>query len=200
MATTVDYVVERVASLLQDTGHVRWTLPDLTNYLNEAQVAITRKVPPAYVTTESLTLVEGTKQTLPASGTLLQDIVRNYPGGSPGPVIRRVDMDIQNATDPDWHTATAAVTVESYLYEPADPYVFWVSPPQTSIPTDVQVAYASVPPIIDIGDNVSLGDEYTNAILEFMLHRAYSRDAEYAGPEGRSETHLAKFSRELRGR
>lgn len=200
MATTVDFVVHRVATLLQDTAHVRWDVQSLTDYINEAQLAIVKKVPSANVTTTVVTLVEGTEQALPADGTLLQRVVRNYPGGSPGPSIRWVDMEVQDATTPDWHTAAAAVTVEEYLYAPADPYVFWVSPPQPATPTDVQIKYAAIPAIVNVGDNIALGDEYINAIVEFSLHRAYSRDAEYAGPEGRAAIHLAQFTKELSGR
>lgn len=200
MATEVDFVVERAASLLQDVAHIRWTLSDLTNYLNEAQIAVTKKIPMANVTTSVVALVEGTQQALPVDGILLQKVVRNYPSGVPGPVIRWVDMETQNTITPNWHSATAAATVEEYLYEPSDPYVFWVSPPQPGTPTSVEIKYAAVPPVVNIGENLTLGDEYVNAIIEYMLHRAYSRDAEYAGPEGRAAIHLAQFNKELSGR
>lgn len=200
MATSVDFIIGRVGSLLQDTAHIRWTLDDLTDYINEAQQAIIKKVPMSNVTTAVVTLVEGTEQSLPADGILLQGVVRNYPGGSPGPSIRRVDKDILDATDPDWHIGTAAVTVDEYMYEPEDPYIFWVNPPQTGAPTDVQIKYSAAPAIVYIGDNISLRSQYENAIIEYMLHRAYSRDAEYAGPEGRAAIHLAQFTKELSGR
>lgn len=200
MATSVDFIVERVASLLQDTGHVRWTLPDLTDYINEAQLAIIKKVPSANIVTAIVALIEGTQQALPADGYFLQKVVRNYAGSSPGKVIRWVDMEAQDATNPDWHTATANATVEEYMYDQADPDVFWVSPPQTSSPTDVQIKYGAIPAVINIGENITLDDEYINAVIEFMLHRAYSRDAEYSGPEGRASVHLAQFMKELSGR
>ena len=168
MTTAVDHIVERVASLLQDTMHVRWTLPDLTDYINEAQVAIVKKVPAANITIANLTLVQGIKQAVPADAMVLMDVIRNNPGGSPGIAVRWVDMDIQNATDPNWANATAAVTVEEYMYETDDPYTFWVSPPQTSSPTDVQIKYAATPPIINIGENITIGDEFVNAIIEYI--------------------------------
>lgn len=197
MTTEVDFVLNRVASLLQDTAHVRWTAQSLTDYLNEAQLAVVKKVPSANTTISDLTLVEGTQQNLPADGMTLLDVTRNKPGGSPGAVIRWVDMDIQDATDPDWHTATAAVTVDEYMYDPQDPYVFWVSPPQTGTPTDVELKYSAIPTVVNIGDNIILRDEYVNALVEYMLHRAYSRDAEYAGEDGRAMTHLNQFYKEL---
>lgn len=197
MATTVDNVVERVASLLQDTGYVRWTAADLIRYLNEAQSATVKKVPAANITITDLTLVEGTQQTVPADAMVLMDVIYNNPAGVPGPTIRWVDMDTQNATDPDWRAATAAVTVEEYMYETDDPYVFWVSPPQTAVPTNVRIKYAANPPIIISGGNITLGDEFVNAIIEYMLHRAYSRDVEYAGDDGKAVIHLKQFIREL---
>ncbi len=200
MATTVDFIIERVGSLLQDTGHIRWTLVDLTDYINEAQSAVVKKVPSANVTTAALTLIAGTQQSLPADGVILQKVVRNFAGGSPGAFIRQVDMEVQEATNPDWHTATATVTVEEYMYNPIDPYVFWVSPPQTGTPTIIQIKYAAIPATINPGDNLTVGDEYVNAVMEYMLHRAYSREAEYAGPEGRAAIHLAQFTKELSGR
>ena len=197
MATEVDFVVNRVASLLQDVSHVRWTSQSLTDYINEAQLAIVKKVPSSNITIADVTLVEGTQQTLPAGGIQLVNILRNKPGGSPGKSIRWVDMEVQDATDPDWHTATATVPVDEYMYDPQDPYVFWVSPPQTATPTDVELKYSTVPTVVNIGDNIALKDEYINALVEFMLHRAYSRDAEYAGENGRAAVHLTQFYKEL---
>ena len=197
MATAVDHIVERVASLLQDTGHIRWTLADLTDYINEAQSAIVKKVPAANITIADLTLVQGTEQSLPADAMVLMDVIRNNPAGVPGPSIRWVDMDIQNATDPDWFSAVAAVTVEEYMYSTDSPYTFWVSPPQTATPTDIQIKYAAIPAVINIGDNLTLGDEFVNATIEYMLHKAYSREAEYAGEDGKAVIHLKQFIREL---
>lgn len=197
MATAVDHIVERVASLLQDIGHVRWTLPDLTDYINEAQIAIIRKVPAANIIITDLTLVEGTQQAVPSDAMVLMDVIRNNPGGSPGPTIRWVDMDIQNATTPDWHNDTGAITVEEYMYDTDDPYTFWVYPPQTSSPTDVRIKYAANPAIINIGEDITIGDEFVNAIIEYMLHRAYSREAEFAGDDGKATMHLKQFIREL---
>lgn len=197
MATAVDHIVERAASLLQDTGHVRWTLTDLTDYINEAQSAIVKKVPAANITIADHILVEGTKQSLPADAIVLMDVIRNNPGGSPGPTIRWVDMDIQNATVPDWHNDTAAVTVQEYMYDTDDPYTFWVYPPQTATPTTVEIKYAANPPIINIGEDITLGDEFVNAIIEYMLHKAYSREVEYAGEDGKAAIHFKQFIREL---
>ena len=44
---------------------------------------------------------------------------------------------------------------------------------------------------------ISIDDSYFNAIKEYMLYAAYSKDADYASNAQRAESHYNKFERTL---
>ena len=44
---------------------------------------------------------------------------------------------------------------------------------------------------------ISLDDIYANALLDFILYRAYSKDAEFAANAVRSNAHLTAFGSSL---
>ena len=197
MATSVSFVVARVATILMDEGHDRWTLDDLVDYLNEAQNATVVKLPKANIVTDTITLVAGAAQSIPADGIMVAAVTRNYTGTTPGDYIRKVDFGVLDQLDPDWQNATGAAPVLEYGYDPEDPTVFYVNPPQPGTPTEVEIKYSAVPTIVNPGEDLVLRDEYVNSIIEYMLFRAFSRDAEYVQPGGRADKHYEKFVSEL---
>lgn len=108
MATvTVDSTLGRAAVLLQDPTNIRWPLPELLNWLNDGQREVVLRKPNASVRNAPLVMVAGTKQSIPADGVQLLDVVRNLPGSA----IRIVDREILDAQLPDWHIATASSQV-----------------------------------------------------------------------------------------
>lgn len=197
MTLAVNTITGRVATQLHDTANTRWSAADLVSLVNEAQVSIIKKVPTAYTKTSTETLVAGTQQSIPTDGYELIDVVRNMTGATPGNVVRMVDMKTLDAVDPTWHTATGASPVEEFMYDLENKNVFYVNPPQPATPTEVQLVYSAEPPTASAGGNLILDDIYENALIEFMLYRALSRDAEYSGPEGKAAIHYEQFIKEL---
>ena len=96
---TVNSTLARAAVLLQDVSNIRWPLPELLDWLNDGQREIVLKKPNASIKNEPFVLAVGTKQTLPADGVQLIDVVRNLPGTA----IRIVSREILDAQLPDWH-------------------------------------------------------------------------------------------------
>lgn len=178
MGTTVaSTLIARAASLASDAGYVHWTQNDWLEWLNDGQRAIASLRPSAHVVAQTVNLVAGVLQTLPAAASLLVDIPYNVGG----PIIHRYDRAQLDAENPSWPVATASATVEGYVYDPAHPEVFFVTPPQPGTPGSVTAMLATAPAdVASVGATIALHDRWVTALLEYMLYRAFSKDDETA--------------------
>ena len=85
MSVTVQSVIDRVQTTLQDTTGVRWpVVSELVLWINDAQREIALLKPDASAKNETVTLVTGTKQTIPSGGNRLLRAVRNMSAASNG--------------------------------------------------------------------------------------------------------------------
>lgn len=174
-------IIRRVGAILQDEDHVRWTVPELLEWINDgARETIVRR-PAARAVTADLTLAAGTKQALPASGVQLLDVVRNLGDGTkPGRVIRRIDRQLMDDQDPDWHTARPKAVIKHFMFDERSPKTFYVWPPAVA-GTHVEALYSELPPTITAeGDTLDMGAEYLNVLVSYGAYRALSKDSEFA--------------------
>lgn len=190
-------IANRARRVLQDTtpGGTRWLDAELLDWINDAQREAVNLKPSAYSEVTDRTLVAGTKQTLPTGGICLLSIVRNVGGKA----VRRVDRNILDSENPDWHTATASATVEHYVFDEDAPDTFWVYPPQPGSGMGaVQIIHSKAPADLgSLASTITLNDMYANAILDYVLYRAYSKDTDYAGNLQRASNHMAAFGSSL---
>ncbi|AVR89019.1 DUF6682 family protein [Thauera aromatica] len=204
MATlTTTAVIGRVATLLQDTTHIRWPVAELLTYVSDAQREIVAIKPDACVKTAVVTLSAGTRQQLPADGTTLIDITRNMGAGgaTPGRAPRAVTREILDAQNPLWHAGTASAEVIHYTFDPQNQKVFYVYPPQPAINQgSLEIVYAVAPTEVVDGGSLQLDDTWMPAIVNYTLHRCYSKDAEYAANADLAVAYLQAFSAQIGGR
>tara|TARA_B100000214_G_scaffold209436_1_gene152020 strand:- start:12294 stop:13013 length:720 start_codon:yes stop_codon:yes gene_type:complete len=197
-------LLARIRDTLQDTTSVRWSDAELRRYINDAQREIVNFRPEASAKTANVALVVGTRQTIPTEGLRLIKITRNMSDASGGATgkraVRLVNVDILNAQDPDWHDPTATgssthgTTVKNYVFDDDDPRVFYVYPGASSTSTFLEIVYSKSPTDLTTGSStIDIDDTYANAIMDFVLYRAYLKDAEYAGNAQRAGTHYQLF-------
>ena len=199
------YPIRLARDALQDEDGVYWTLDNLIDYLNAATYALASLRPDSKSVTESVALVAGTKQAVPSSGVRLLNITRNMGvgGTTPGKTITLAQANSFNLTRPDWHTDATKTIVRHYIFDNRTPKSYYVWPPIPSTPVvQVEIVYAQEPvavplttdtPAYDATDSeLDVSGNYLNPLLEFMLYRAYNKDAETAnGALGNQ--HLAQF-------
>lgn len=184
---------------MQDTTNIRWPTPELLRYLNDAQREVVKDRPDATAANESMALVAGTKQHIPALGLKLIDVPRNMGvnGTTPGRAIRIVDREALDAQRPDWHTETATAEVKHFMHDARDPLRFYVYPPATGT-AQVEVVYSTAPTeITQETDDIGVPDIYVNALIDFTLYRAYSKDADYTANINRAAGHYAAYGQAL---
>jgi len=191
MATiTAQNILDRAELLLHDDTNIRWPLVEGLNWINEGQREIVLLKPDAYSLTEALKMIAGTKQTIPAAGTMLLDVTRNMgdDGTTVGNVIRLVARRILDDGQADWHTQDAAAVVKHWVYDPeTNPRVFYIWP-KSDATNYIEICYAKAPTeIAAVGDTITLDDIYSPALLNYFLYRAYAKDADYASNAQRAQ-------------
>lgn len=205
MPITAQSILRRCVDTLQDTTSIRWPINELVRYLNDGQREVVMYRPDSMVTNATLVCAAGSKQTLPANGAKLIEVIRNaFTGsGATKKAVRLTNREILDAQIPGWHNLTGANEVVHYMYDPRDPRVFYVYPPaNTSARLDI--VYAAYPtPITEPADgatlsavtgDITLPDIYGNAVQDYVLYRAYMKDSEYAGNAQRAQAHYAAFA------
>ena len=196
-------ILARIKDILQDTTSVRWPEAELLRYINDAQREIVNYRPESSATTANVQLVAGTKQSLPSGGLRLIKVTRNMSdtsGGATGKrAIRIVNVEILNTQEPDWNDPTVSgdaahgTVVKHYIFDEDDPKNFYVYP-GVSGNAYVEVVYSDSP--TDLGNTsatISVDDIYANAIMDYVLFRAYQKDSEYAGNAQRANQHYQLF-------
>lgn len=201
----------------------RWTQRELVSWLNDGQKAIAKYMPSSCTRVDSIKLTPGTKQSierilsaniLPGDGSTpsnvyggyLQSVIRNMgtAGATPGKAIRLVDREVMDVNHPTWHSETAS-SVSQYMFDPRMPKVFYVQP---GVPAGsqvwVEISYLADPVEISVvGDYgmdsatatvISVDDKYVDDLVNYILARAYMKDAEFAVNGNMASAHAQMFT------
>lgn len=213
MSFTAAEVMQRAATTLGDENSVRWTAQELHRYLNDGLQKIVELKPNARSETVVLTMVAGTKQTLPDQYTVLSRVQRNLTDTDEGAgAIRTLDSkSVVDAMLPGWQDESVIPhvrKVEHVIHDLADPNTFYVVPGNDGtgrieavvgvMPTASPVP-GSPGSVASYTDNVDIHDIYKNALTDYVLYRAFSKDARVAGVAARSVAHLELFNTAITG-
>ena len=209
MTVTVQSVIDRVQAILQDTTGIRWPVTtELVLFINDAQREIALLKPDASAVNETVTLATGTKQSIPAAGNRLLRVVRNMSaasGGTGARSIRLVSRDILDSQTPSWHdptiTGAAAHTnvVKHYVYDEQNPRNYYVYP-GVSGNAYLEIVYSANPAAVTQSGNLSIPDIFANAVTDYTLFRAYTKDAEYAANNQRAAPPYNLFINSVTGK
>lgn len=211
MAVSVQSVIDRVQTTLQDTTGVRWpVVGELVLWVNDAQREIALLKPDASAKNTTATLVAGTKQDIPSDGNRLLRVVRNMSAASNGVgrrAVRIVTREVLDAQTPDWHDPTISgdaahgSVVKHYVYDEQNPRNFYVYPGISSgANAYLEIIYSANPATVTQAGNLDIPDIYANAVMNYVLFMAYMKDAEYAGNNQRASSHYQLFIASVTGK
>lgn len=172
-------IITRARTVLNDADGTRWTDSELISWINSGQRVIALVRPDSVSENAVLTLAAGTKQTLPGDGSRLLDVVRNIgANNAAGRAVRYVDRETLDVMT-DWHTHAQADSVKNWVYDGRDPTHFYVYPPAKNT-SKLEILYAKNPTDATTSSSVlSVQDLYEDPLLNYVLHRAYGKEAEY---------------------
>jgi len=213
MAVQASEILERAQTLIQDNTGVRWPLPELAGWLNDAMREVALQKPSASSSSAVLDLVAGTRQTIPVGALMLLRIVRNLESASTDGnrigkrAIRLINRDVLDTQHPDWHDESVVppeIQVKHFIFDETDPTSFYVYPASdgtgkvealiSQSPTPVAATGLS---LTDYAMDLPLPDIYGNAVLDYVLYRAYSKDASFAENMDRAGFHFSAFANSL---
>lgn len=213
MAVLASEILAPVIIILQDPDNTRWPLAELVGWLNDGQKETVLQKPSASSDNVVITLVDGTKQDIGSGRLALLRVVRNITAEGPprvgGRAIRVCSREILDTSYPDWHDP--AITspnqqVRQYVLDDQDPTHFYVFPPNISggkVEAIVSVTPALIAPtgdpldIASYATAIGLPDIYKGALQDYVLYRAYSKDAAYAANVQRAAMHYQQFQGSL---
>lgn len=206
MAITAQSIIRRCVDTLQDSTSVRWPVAELVRYLNDGQREIVLHRPDAGLASATISCVAGTKQSIPPNGAKLIEVVRNAKPGGTFRAVRLINKELLEAQIPNWHTMTPQDEVLHFMYDVRDPKGFYVYPPATTN-ARLDITYSAYPTDVAeppdgstytaVTGNISVPDIYANALQDYILYRAYTKDSEYAGNAQRAQAHYAAFANAL---
>lgn len=178
----VQDILRRVSTVLNDDQHVRWGVPELLDWINDAGAEIVIRRPAARAERRVIKLVDGAYQTIPDDARTLLDIRRNmgFDGQTPGMPIQRCERHLIDDTTPGWYQSKKSESVRHFMYDERAPKEFFIWPPAIA-DAQVDVLLSVIPPRVeDENGSVDLGPEYMGPILSYTLYRALAKDSEYA--------------------
>lgn len=189
MAVQVSNIVSRAKRILQDTTSIRWPDLELLDWLNDGQREVVMMAPQAGAATVQVPLQNDSRQTIPNDGTQFLKLVRNVAGRA----IRQTQQAVLDSQVPDWHSATDD-EVMHYTFDPVDPRSFYVYPRGAK---QVELIYTRAPETATAGGVLTIPDIYANAVLDYVLYRAYSKDAEETANRELANIHYSRFIESL---
>jgi hypothetical protein len=198
MTVAVTDVLNEVRNLLIDTGPApRWSDDELCDYIMDAERSVMAIYPASTARRYVLPLQMGSRQVMATNVHQLLTVIRNcdVTGEHPGRAIRLAMREQLDAFNPDWHTDPPSDIATSYIYDPSET-AFYVYPPNTGNGY-VDVLYSQIPPHLDptqANQNLAVRDIYKTPVIDFVLFRAHSKDADYAGGLGVAGNFLQSFT------
>lgn len=190
-------IIDRARPILQDDAGVRWQDSDLLNSVADAQQLIAKHLPESVSITTNLALDAGkTKQSIGANYVRLLRITRNMGegGANPGAAISPTTREALDAVRMNWNTEQGR-EVQHFIYDPlTEPKTFYVYPAPRKTLFVEAVLEAVVPTAIASSTTLKVADSWINEVLDWVLYRAFSTDADHGGNLQRALSHGRAFA------
>jgi hypothetical protein len=196
MAVAVADLITRAQIILQDVTGTRWPAAELLNWLNDSYKEIIQARPDLYpVSTPSFACVAGTRQTAPPGALRMIDVVRNGSGSKRAVLL--INRQILDDQLPNWHSTAGVTEIQHWMFDARTPRDFLVYPPAIAGAT-LEIVYSAVPAAHSTASgNIAIIDSYANVMLDYILYRAYTKDAEYTAKAPRAVAHFTALQSAL---
>jgi hypothetical protein len=201
-------LIARASKVLNDDGLARWTPAELQYWLNDGYRETVIFRPDSNSKTGTFACVAGPRQQITttfADATQLMEVVRNVASSSDKSSVKLISRSTLDDMDRTWYGLAGAVTVERYAYDPRLPREFLVYPP-AAVGAQLEIIYSSVPAPhtltsaelqnVMTTEVIRIDDSFANALLDYMLFRAYNKEAE-ASSIAKATAHYQAFQNSL---
>lgn len=188
-------VIRRVNTQLADTRWLRWPLVELCDYFNDAIRAVILARPDAGAVSLRLKCVRESRQEIPADVLRLLQLTRVTYGNALMPIPR----DVLSVQYPNWHSVSG--TPERYVYSEMTPHEYYLFPFPDRAMT-VEAVGVKIPPEVQLNSledviEVAIDDVYINPLVDWMLYRAFSKDAAGGARTELDARHYRAFAEQM---
>ncbi len=186
----VQDIINSASILLQDTAHVRWSADWLRDCVSDSYTEIINKRPDAHSEATVHACALGARQSMADRPEVIRviDVVANTVSLSKKGSVRKIDRRVLDDQVRSWRGATPTVDIELYMLDPNLPKDFLVYPP-AAIGAGLEVVVSTLPDRHSgNSEDLRIGDNFAGAILDYVLYRSFSRDAE-TGNAARAAAH-----------
>lgn len=141
-------------------------------------------------------------------GLFLNDIVRNMgaAGTTPGAAVFVASREALDAVSRLWHASRPASSIEHYTFDPRTPQAFYVYPPVPAAGLWVELSLIASPADVplpasdadyaedsDSTQAISLDARWADDLLNYILARAWMKDAEEAANAANVQLYTSLF-------
>lgn len=196
----IQSIVDRVAFVTKDPTFTRHTLAEILLWTQDAIDQVASLHPRAAAIPVTLTLAEGSRQDLRAIDPnrvwmriyeITCNVVSNKPVGGTVRQIMRSSLD--NAVR-NWRATAPAAEVKEYAIDERDPFSFDVYPPVVAGTKVLALAAVKPAPFEDEDSMFPLAPGYDIPVVDYVLFRLFSKDANDPTYAGRASGHLQAFN------
>lgn len=197
-------IFQAVTIEVQDDSSIRWPLNELVIAFNDGQRDILVHRPDALDVRFTHELEAGVLQTLPDDYTKLIDVKANSTGTKRA--VRQVSREILDAQIPEWRNLPKTQVIKHFCFDPKESTVYEVYPPAaegaklevvaSGKPTDITMPDAGETWEDATGD-MSLPDEFANALRDYIIYRLYLKNAKYTADDGRAMARYQAYATTL---
>lgn len=192
---TVSQVISQALVDLQEDDETRWTRQELLGYFNAGQRALAMVRPDLVAQERVVALRAGWSQELDADVLHLLAVTNNA-GGRQHP-ITKIEQWALDAVSADWRSLRGTDELLHYMHSLKHPRELAVYPPARAGAEVRMVVAVDPPPLTSENDPPSVPAQYLDALLHYVLYRAWSKDAEYAANAQLATGHLELFNQAL---
>lgn len=190
-------IINLASKRLQDIGAVRWTVAGLLEDLHEGRLDMCSLRPELYAERETLTLVAGVEQAIPADGSrYLGPICNVSAAGVQGRSVRSIEMEELDAIDPNWRSTRQATKVVHTLFDEQTPRMFDVYPPVV-VGTKLRVSYAAIPAATLTSTELTQEGEFAPALVDYLLYASLVQDQDIPQSAQMAQAHYGMYLQKL---
>jgi len=188
MPITVKNLIDRISRDLIDLRNVRWSRPELIDFMNDAIAAIVIRRPDLSRATAAAATSSNTVA-LPADA--YQILAVNHIDNVAATF---VSINKLNQLYPEWRTTVGAPVCWT-RNELDETTLFLYPAPQEQV--NVEVVYSRTLKVTDESAAFPLSEVYEGVVADFVMYRAYNKDSLNPAEGQKAQLHLQAFATAL---
>lgn len=188
MPITVKNLIDRISRDLIDLRNVRWSRPELIDFMNDAIAAIVIRRPDLSRATAA---VATSSNTVALPDDAYQILAVNHIDNVAATF---VSINKLNQLYPEWRTTEGAPVCWT-RNELDETTLFLYPAPQTEV--NVEVVYSRTLKVTDESAPFPLSEVYEGVVADFVMYRAYNKDSLNPAEGQKAQLHLQAFATAL---